>query len=369
MEQRNCPYWDVPETSLWKPSVADLAPDRVAPFVEPVPLISTTSRVASAGSCFAQHISRHLRQWGYNYFVTEAGPPWLSQANKARHAYGAYSARFGNIYTARQLRQLAERSFGRFAPDVPVWPLPSDRVADPFRPRIEPEGFVSTSECLRDRDLHLAGVREMFEHLDVLIFTLGLTEGWRHRATGAMLPVCPGCGAGGTFDAREHEFVNFTVAEVVEDLECTLDLLSSANPEAQVIFTVSPVPLVATFEDRHVLPATVYSKSVLRVAAEEVTRNHANVHYFASYEMVSALREPDTFQADGRQVNEHVVARVMRVFARQFCTDVNIQVSDEAQAAPTSEPDHDVDADLVAQEVLCDEDVLIEALARDRAAQ
>ena len=35
---------------------------------------------------------------------------------QAPHGYGIYSARFGNIYTARQLLQLIQRAYGEFVP-------------------------------------------------------------------------------------------------------------------------------------------------------------------------------------------------------------------------------------------------------------
>ena len=44
------------------------------------------SRIASAGSCFAQHIARHLRQTGFNFLVTETAHPMVPAAD----AYPAY---------------------------------------------------------------------------------------------------------------------------------------------------------------------------------------------------------------------------------------------------------------------------------------
>ena len=54
-----------------------------------------------------------------------------------------------------------------------------------------------------------------------------------------------------------------------------------------MILTVSPVPLVATAAGKHVLVATTYSKSVLRVACEEVCQKAADVMYFPSYEIIT----------------------------------------------------------------------------------
>ena len=56
--------------------------------------------------------------------------------------------------------------------------------------------------------------------------------------------------------------------------------LKRLNPGVRVLLTVSPVPLIATYEPRHVLVSTTYSKSVLRVAAEQVMRRHDWVDFY-----------------------------------------------------------------------------------------
>ena len=48
------------------------------------------------------------------------------------------------------------------------------------------------------------------------------------------------------------------------------------------------VPLVATAEDKHVIVSTTASKSILRASAEHMSRSHANVDYFPSYEVITA---------------------------------------------------------------------------------
>jgi hypothetical protein len=77
---------------------------------------------------------------------------------------------------------------------------------------------------------------------------------------GAVFPLCPGV-LGGTFDKRRHEFVNLDVEDVVADVTAFVSELRAVNPEARVILTVSPVPLIATAEPRHVLVSTIASKS------------------------------------------------------------------------------------------------------------
>lgn len=311
------PYSDLPDYAFWRRAVASVDPASLDPVVVAPFQIGARTKVAAAGSCFAQHIGRYLKAAGCAALVTEQAHPVLTEAAAQALNYGVYTARTGNIYTARQLRQLIERAYGRFQPTEDIWDEGGGVWLDPFRPVIQPGGFTSRREYDIDRERHFAAVREAFETLDVFIFTLGLTEAWRARADGAVFPVCPGV-SGGRFSPAAHEFVNFGVEEVVEDLHAFLRALRAVNPGAKVILTVSPVPLVATAEPQHVLASSVYSKSVLRVAAEITVRAHSDVAYFPSYEIVASGYAGDYFAADRRSVTEAGVAHVMRVFAKNY---------------------------------------------------
>ena len=137
------------------------------------------------------------------------------------------------------LLQLFQRAYGQFQPIEDVWQEAEDVFLDPFRPTSQPGGFISELEMRLDREQHLASVRNMFETLDVFVFTLGLTECWVSRSDGAVFPVCPGV-EGGEFAKNRHVFCNETVDDVVAEMSSFLLLLARVNPRAQVILTVSP---------------------------------------------------------------------------------------------------------------------------------
>ncbi|HEX3551362.1 MAG TPA: GSCFA domain-containing protein, partial [Candidatus Elarobacter sp.] len=211
------PYVGLPREQFWRQAVANVAPGDVDPVGDPPFAIGTTDRVATAGSCFAQNVSRALDRDGFNYYVTERAPAGMDPQRAVEANYGTYSARYGNVYTAGQLLQLFDRAYGTFAPYDTVWTRPDGRFADPFRPQIDPDGFASPDDVLRAREEHFAAVRTMFESLDVFVFTLGLTETWRSKRDGAVFPTAPGVAAG-AMDPDAYEFHNVTVAEVVDDL-------------------------------------------------------------------------------------------------------------------------------------------------------
>jgi hypothetical protein len=252
--------------------------------------------------------------------VTETDP------GQGGENYGVFSARYGNVYTARQLLQLFRRAYGELTPRPVAWQRGA-RFVDPFRPEIESAGFDSKDAVCASREAHFEAVRRMFEQLDVFIFTLGLTEAWRYKFDGAVFPVAPGV-SGGNFDPRFHEFVNFGVQDVIRDLGDFLRNLSRVNAGARVILTVSPVPLIATYEPRHVLVSTTYSKAVLRVAADEIARSHDNVTYFPSYEIVTGnFSRGRYFENDLRSVTPDGVDHVMRMFFRHFAPDAEVSAA------------------------------------------
>lgn len=341
------PYTRLPSTAFWSRAVAGAGHGRVDPVPRPKFRIEPHHRVATAGSCFAQHISRHMRRLGLATMLTEPGHPHLKALARDFH-YGIYTARYGNIYSARQLRQLFDRAFGGFSPTEPAW-RKGEVWVDPFRPLI-PHGFATLEEYERDRAQHLAAVRRMFEEMDILIFTLGLTETWRSRADGAVFPSCPGTIAG-VWDEAAYEFVNSDVSEVVGDLEALWAQIKAVNPGARMLLTVSPVPLVATARDEHVLVANTYSKSVLRVAADMIAGRSDDIGYFPSYELITGPQaRGSTYEADCREVRDEAVALVMDVFSRSYLGEVGAREPEADSTAPS-----DVASAKTVLEAVCEE--------------
>lgn len=350
-QEKSHPYKGLPDAAFWRESVASIPVASLDP-VRQVPFgIGKEDKVATAGSCFAQHISKRLRKGGFHFLITEE-PASSADDAQARGFYD-FSARYGNIYTSRQLVQLFDRAFGFFTPLEEHWALDGGRFCDPFRPRIEPEGFASLEALRQDRQRHLQAVRRMFEELDVFVFTLGLTECWISKLDGAAYPLAPGV-SGGQFDAGRYAFVNLTVEEIVKDLQAFIGRLRLVNPKARMILTVSPVPLAATYSEEHVLVATTYSKSVLRVAAEMIERANEGVLYFPSYEIITGAHARGSYFAeDLRSVTEAGVSHVMQVFMNRMITG-----SQPASQQRSARIDEELSEIEVLAEAVCDEALL-----------
>lgn len=339
------PYRNIEDYGLWSRAMMRPAPHQIDPCTRSK-RIDAQDKVATIGSCFAQHLGRHIKRSGLSYYVPESGVAGMQSDELRRRNYGVFSARYGNIYTVRQLVQLFDRAYGLFSPVDRIWRA-GDKLVDPFRPQIEPSGFATEAELESDREKHLGHVRDVFENTKFLIMTLGLTECWRSKRDGAVYPLAPGV-AGGSFDPTEHEFVNFTAAELEYDLVTFLQKLRSVNSDATVVLTVSPVPLIATYERRHVLSSTTYSKAALRVAADAIEKKFSNVIYFPSYEIItSSATQGRYYDSDLRQVTELGVAHVMRVFSRHFFDDHNVLEKDRRPMYQSQSTD-----------VICDEETI-----------
>jgi hypothetical protein len=98
-----------------------------------------------------------------------------------------------------------------------------------------------------------------------------------------------------------------------------LALLEEVNPKAKLILTVSPVNMIATYENRHVVQSSVCSKSILRAACDELTRDFSNVVYFPSYEIiVSSYTQGRYYDTNFRTPTNEAVDFVVSTFINHF---------------------------------------------------
>ena len=302
------PYKIQPSRAFWSRSVSENF--NPIELVEDQGLLFKNSDfVTSAGSCFASNLVPYIEKAGLQYIRTETIPKIFSDLGE-NLGYANFSAAYGNIYTARQLLQLYKRTLNSFSPKEDRW-IGDSEIIDPFRPGLKFPASTHEEFELQTKT-HLKATREAFETADVFVFTLGLTESWANKSDGAIYPACPGTIAG-DFDSKLYEFKNFNTDEIVQDMSEFIDLLRNRNPKVRFILSVSPVPLVATATNSHVLTSTIYSKSVLRVAAEELTRNLKDVTYFPAYEIITGPQAPhDFFEEDRRNVSEIGIRVVMQ---------------------------------------------------------
>ena len=285
------------------------------PFARKIPLIDRSTRIVSAGSCFATEIAHNLQRNGYRYLVKEGNKGKLgSYEFLGADDLPNSSAAWGIIFNTPSFRQLVEKAFEvRSLPRI-LWTqdiLGKLRYLDPFRENI---GFESPEAYEENYDEHVRAARDAFLEMDVFIITLGLNEIWYFKADGSVFSRSPWRTAPSLVGHR-----TLTVQENVSDLLRMAEILRAHNPNVSIICTLSPIALHATFraDEYHIVTANSHSKAVLRVAAEEFVNKTTNAYYFPSYEAVTTSTEAP-WKPDQRHVSEVAISNVMRLFHQTF---------------------------------------------------
>jgi hypothetical protein len=343
------PYSTKAREHFWKPAVAEVALADIQPIRAKRFALADDAIVATAGSCFAQNVSRHLKQHTSIQVLEteEIGPE-----------QPPFSARYGNIYTSRQLIQLFDEAFhGRKPVDI-MWRRADGAWVDGLRPFMFPAGFVTEADAAAERESHLAAVRRVFTECTTFVFTLGLTEGWVSTVDGTVNPVCPGV-ARDLIDADRYAFHNFSYPEILDDIAGLVTRMRQVNPSASIILTVSPVPLTATFTDEHVVVATMHSKSVLRAVCGAAEAEHANVFYFPSYEIIAGPFTRGMYYASNlRTITDNGVAHVMRVFDATYRGNLK---RDRVADGVTARPEIDLFVN-DGTDVICDDEEVVRSV-------
>jgi hypothetical protein len=357
------PYQNLPKSRYWKTAVGDKSPFQISGLWAPKFKISRKTAIVTAGSCFAQHISRALVARGHRWIDAEPAPEHMMAQAKLDYHYGTFSFRTGNIYTTKMLQQWLSWSVGETEPPEVLW-RKDGRFYDPFRPGVELGGFKTEAEAYASRAITIAAVHKAVEQANVFVFTLGLTEAWQNIETGVEYAVCPGTIAG-QFDANKHIFVNHNFSSTYNYLKQALKLMRKINGKINILLTVSPVPLTATATHDHVLTATSQSKSILRAVAGEMKDSSPRIDYFPSYEIITHPAFRGMFYAlNQRSVVPTGVNFVMENFFRdqkatftKTVTEVGPYGAPRERVIESESPSKETESS-AADDIRCEEEIL-----------
>lgn len=305
------PYISLPNSSFWKKHVVE--GDSIGELIPAKTFkIRPTDQIMTAGSCFAQNLGIYFRDSPKVSFV---------QAEALTDSDPVFSARYGNIYTTRQLLGLFLESITDSCDrNCAVQREEDNQYVDIHRPFIHPRGFGVESEVAQARKSHISFTKQAFEKCDVFIFTLGLTECWIDNRTSRALPACPGIYS--AIPSSTYSFQLLDLEDVIKDMELFILGFTQLRPNVKIITTVSPVPLTATYTNRDVLSATLLSKSILRTACAILERDFECVYYFPSYEAVFNPFMPTLGYKDNlRSVRQSTIDNVMRQFEKIYFSD------------------------------------------------
>lgn len=164
-------------------------------------------------------------------------------------------------------------------------------------------------------------VKNILENTKLFVITIGVGEIWRDKETGGVfwrgIPE-------EIHDADRHEAVMSTVDENAENLKAIEKLIYRHVPDASIVFSLSPVPLNASYLEQPAFISDCVSKSVNRVALDVFFQNVGEkTYYWPSFEMirwVGGHLEESTFW-DGkssRHPNFKFVSMIMGIFFEKF---------------------------------------------------
>jgi hypothetical protein len=262
-------------------------PDYVMQGLAPAePFLGRDDRVVAFGSCFAYHLSNYLFERGFNV--------------STRQKNVAYITRMGDgIVNTHAIRQQFEWAWQGREPSQDLW-HGYDKVALGY-----------------DEDVRLA-TRALFDEAHTFVITLGLSEVWYDEPTGEVFWRAVPMDA---FDPARHKFRVSGFAENLDNLRAIHAMIRQRRPDARIVFTLSPIPLTATFRPIPCIVADAESKAILRTALGELMRttDDPRLHYFPSYEIVTrTFNHP--YINDRTHVHAHVADLNMAIFERYYCT-------------------------------------------------
>jgi len=312
--------WDVepaPGTAWARLGAPFFRPDVAAGFS-----VSHDDEVFAIGSCFARGVEGALGQRGFPVASLTRDFDGYPIAARGSHPMG-----FTNKYNPWSIANELEWAFeGGELPADAIVQLDEQRWVDLHAtPIFEHAGREET--LARHRTL-----TQLFGHArrcQVITITLGLIEAWYDRATGlytnANPPPSPD--AADRFELRVLSFADVMAA--LERIHALLD--AHCLPSHQVVVTVSPVPLEATFTGQDVVIANTHSKALLRTAAAEWCAQHEKLHYFPSFEIATNSDRTLGWNRDGRHASHELVGHIMDVF-------VNAYAGASDDGSPAAEP-------------------------------
>jgi tetratricopeptide (TPR) repeat protein len=271
-----------PETNEFLGDFQKLISDHIAVNLKREPkFIKANSGFFTMGSCFARNLARSLHNSGY----------------VAHHM------------------EISEYINTTFANRVLVDWLRGAEVNEAIRERI-----VELLPPAWSKENTLQAIKSC----DVFILTLGVAPAFFDRATGDFVLPRPSA-LNSRALAEKYEFRTTSVQENVDNVIYLLNFIRSISPEIKIVVTVSPVPLLASFEHESAVQADCLSKSTMRLVAHEVVNNSniPDILYWPSFEVFrwAGSNASSYFAADDGaawHVSEDKVAGTIKAFVEMF---------------------------------------------------
>jgi tetratricopeptide (TPR) repeat protein len=271
-----------PETAAFLGDFGKLIKDHIAVNLNGEPkFINARTRFFSMGSCFARNLARTLGASGY----------------AANHM------------------EISEYINTTFANRVFIDWLSGADIDEATRERI-----VELLPPSWSRESTLISI----ETSNVFILTLGVAPAFFDRTTGNFVLPRPSA-LNSRALAEKYLFRTTSVSENVDNVLHLIAFIRKIAPDIKIVVTVSPVPLLASFEFESAVQADCLSKSTMRLVAHEVVNcsNIPNIMYWPAFEIFrwAGSNAGNYYAADDGaawHVSEEKVAGTVGSFVEMF---------------------------------------------------
>jgi hypothetical protein len=253
--------------------------------VTPFPFsLDHKSKVVLMGSCFTSNIGEKLEFSGFETLANPFGITFnpISLANQITQIVGK------RTYSLKDLNKNQDQYFS-------------------FQHH--------SSFNNNDADLMLAKIissikeaTEMLKTAQVLFISLGSAWVWERKENGQIVNNCH------KVPLSEFNKKLLSYDEALASLQNITNALKGFTPNANVVFTVSPVR-----HWRHGAVENMHSKSILHSAVQNVVEMNQNVHYFPSYEiMMDDLRDYRFYADDMLHPSQKAINYIWEKFGDGF---------------------------------------------------
>lgn len=276
--------------------------------------ISKGASIFTVGSCFARHIEAALGEFGFSLPAFQLPSEALGLVGKDTGAL--------NKYTPPSIANEIRWAFD----DAPVAPI--EEALIPYgngywdgQLHVRAHDLPDYDTALKRR-LAVNGAYRSLATCDLAIITFGLVETWRDRETGLYLNETP---PRPLMRNDRFELVLLSFQDCLEEGRYILNKLFEVNPGANVIVTVSPVSLGATFSSDPIVVRNCYSKSVLRAVVEQLRHEFPRIDYYPSYERIMYADRRTAFEEDEVHVTtgivNHTVVSMLEAYLESDLTE------------------------------------------------
>ncbi|NRB61056.1 MAG: GSCFA domain-containing protein [Winogradskyella sp.] len=243
-------------------------------------LIGYESKILLLGSCFSENIGE---KFDYLKFQTSINP-------------------FGILFHPLAIETLITRSINKdfYLKDELIL---NNEIYSCFDAHSRLNS-LSKENILKGLNASIEHTYQQIHEASHVIITLGTAWVYRHIATDKIVANC--------HKVPQRQFLKelLSIEKITESLEAIVSLVKSVNPNANLIFTVSPV--------RHLKDGFVEntrSKSYLISAIHQLVDARKQLYYFPSYEiMLDELRDYRFYSADMLHPNHLAVEYIWNKF-------------------------------------------------------